>query len=101
MSREQWAGSGEQRTELEVEIIVWELPSRPADFFGEGCGEYESLTDPLPGHLGVGDAAADVGHKAHVRLVQHGDGDVAALGEVEEPDGGGHQHVTALGGSKE
>ena len=73
---------------------MWEFPGRPANFFREGCGEHESLTDPLPGNLGVGDAAADVGHKAHVLLVQHGDGDVAALGEV---DGGGHQHVTALG----
>ena len=47
------------------------------------------------------DAAADVGHKAHVLLVQHGDGDVAALGKVEEPAGGGHHHVTALGPPRE
>ena len=51
--------------------------------------------------VGVGDAAADVGHKAHVLLVQHGDGDVAALGKVEEPAGGGHHHVTALGPPRE
>ena len=45
---------------------MWEFPGRQADFFGQGCGEHESLTDPLPEHLGVGDAAADVGHEAHV-----------------------------------
>jgi hypothetical protein len=44
VGRGQGAESREQRADLEVEIIVWEFPGRPADFFGVGCAESNGLS---------------------------------------------------------
>ena len=104
-TRPTWRVEG-AKAHLQEQVVLQELLGEPPDLRGEGGGEHEGLAVAPPGHAGVLHHPPDVRHEAHVqhpvRLVQHEelDGvelDVAALGEVEEPAGRGHQHVAALG----